>query len=382
MWKIPLFDIDCGKRELEEIERVISSGWLTMGPVTEQFEHVFQDFIGVKHAIAVSSCTAALHLSNCACGIGEGDEVICSALTFVAGANSILYVGAQPVFADITAYDNFNMSPVEIEKKITQKTKAIQVVHYAGYPCDMDRIKNIAERYNLTIIEDCAHAIGAHYNEKRCGAIGDAGCFSFYANKNMTTAEGGMVTTNDSRIAEKVRLMRSHGMTAMTVDRYKEPSLTYDVIELGFNYRIDEIRSAMGIVQLGKIVDNNNRRQQLVKYFCSLLDNISGIMVPFRKHHGISSYHIFPILIDEGIDRTDFMKYLKKYSIQTSIHYPAIHQLAFYQKHITKGAVSLPLTEAVAKRVVTLPLYPTMSDDDVSYVCDTIINYVKKKELS
>ena len=253
MWKIPLCEMSLGQRESEAIQKVLSSGWLTMGEITHEFEQRFAELVGVKHALAVSSCTAALHLANQVLGIGPGDEVICPALTFVATANAIVYVGARPVFADIESFDNFSISAEDIEAKITDKTKAILVVHYAGYPCDMDQITDVAKRYQLRIIEDCAHAPGASYHGKPCGSIGDLGCFSFFSTKNMTTAEGGMLTTNDEQLAERLRIMRSHGMTSLTLDRHKGHAFSYDVVELGYNYRMDEIRAALGLVQLGCI---------------------------------------------------------------------------------------------------------------------------------
>ena len=221
MWEIPLFDIGFNEKEMIAVQKVLSSGWLTMGEQTEMFEREFADFINVKHAIAVSNCTAALHLANLALGIGENDEVLCPSLSFVAGSNSIVYTGAKPVFADITDLSDFNISPVDIEKKVSARTKAIQIVHYAGNPCDMDHIMEIARKHGLSVIEDCAHAPGSEYNGRKCGAIGDIGCFSFFSNKNMTTAEGGMITTNSDDLAKKIKLMRSHGMTAMTLDRHK-----------------------------------------------------------------------------------------------------------------------------------------------------------------
>ncbi len=376
MWKVPLFKVDLDKPEIKAIEDVIQSGWLTMGKVTEDFEEQFREFIGVKHAIAVSSCTAALHLANHALGIRSEDEVICSSLTFVAGANSILYVGAKPVFADINSLEDFTISLVDIEKKITKRVKAIQVVHYAGYACDMRPILKIAKQHNLKVIEDCAHALGAVYDNRKCGSIGDIGCFSFYANKNMTTAEGGMITTNDDALAQKLKLMRSHGMTNLAFARHKEPSLTYDVVELGYNYRIDEIRSAIGMVQLDKLTDNNKRREDITNLYRLRLKNVSGLSIPFENHRGISSYHIFPILLDKEADRPRFMEYLKEQGIQTSIHYPAIHQFSFYKKSVLGNNISLPLTEEVTKREVTLPLYPAMNESDVGYVCDTISNFL------
>jgi dTDP-4-amino-4,6-dideoxygalactose transaminase len=248
-YKIPLTSSNLGYAELKAVSRVIRSNWLTQGPVTEEFERRFADYIGTKYALAVSSGTTALHLALLSLNIGRGDEVICPSLSFVASANAICYVGAKPIFADIVSENNFDISADSIEKRITPKTKAIMVVHYGGYPCDMDAISKLAKRHNLKIIEDAAHAHGAVYKGRRCGGLGDIACFSFFSTKNMVTGEGGMVLTNDAAIAEKVRLLRSHGMTTQTLDRYRGHAHTYDVIMLGYNYRINEIASALGIVQ-------------------------------------------------------------------------------------------------------------------------------------
>jgi len=317
-WKYPLSDIDIDKREIEAVKEVLCLKWLTMGEVTQKFEDEFAKFIGVKHAIAVTNCTAALHLALKGLGIvGRGDEVIVPSLTFVATSNAILYVDAKPVFADITSLDNWNISPEDIEKKISSRTKAIIVMHYGGYPCDMDSINYIAEKHNLFVIEDAAHAPGAEYNGKKCGSLSDVGCFSFFSNKNMTTGEGGMITTDDDVLANKIRLMRSHGMTSLTLDRYKGHGFSYDVTELGYNYRLDEIRSALGLVQLGRLEGNNKKREILTKRYRKKLSELDWISFPFEDQCYKSAFHIFPILLHSKVQRQDFMEYLKEQGIQT-----------------------------------------------------------------
>ena len=379
MWKIPLSDISFCDKEMSAIQNVIRSGWLTMGKVTQNFETQFASFLGVKHAIAVSNCTAALHLANIALGIGPGDEVICPSLTFVAGANSITYTKATPVFADIVSCDDLSVSPQDIENKITEKTKAIQVMHYAGFACDMKSIIKIAKIHNLYVIEDCAHAPGAESNSKKCGTIGDIGCFSFFSNKNMTTGEGGMVTTNDDEIDRKVRLMRSHGMTTLTWERFKGHAFSYDVVEPGFNYRIDEIRSAIGLTQLDKLLSYNARRKKLSALYRKYLTGISELHIPFQNISDVSTYHIFPIILHKSINRSEFMKYLKKHGIQTSIHYPPLHKFDYYHRLFGKKD-GLTVTEEIAKREVTLPLFPNMQIHDVCYIIDKIICFLKKSK--
>lgn len=377
MWKYPLYDLSFGKKEIESVESVMKSGWVSMGEITQKFEHKFAEFLNVKHAIALSNCTAALHLALLSLDIGEHDEVICPSLTFVAGANAIGYCGASPVFADIESLQDLCISPDDIEKNITDKTKAIQVMHYAGYPCNMDKILQIAQQHNLAVIEDCAHAPGAEYRGKKCGTIGDVGCFSFFSNKNLTTGEGGMITTNDDILAEKIRLMRSHGMTSLSWDRVKGHSFSYDVTERGFNYRIDEMRSAIGIVQLEKLNLNNKKRETLVNAYKTILSKNDNVLIPFIQNPEVSSYHIFPILLSEDICRNQFMEYLKKQGVQTSIHYPPIHLFEYYYNTV-RALCHLPVTENVAKREVTLPLYPGMKLESVEYVCRMIYQFFQE----
>lgn len=370
-WKIPLSDIDFGPEETAAVLSVLESRWLTMGGVTQAFESEFLAYVGVKHALAVTNCTAALHMACLAIGLLPGDEVILPALTFVATANAVRYTGATPVFADITGESNLNISPESIEQCITPKTRAIIVVHYGGYPCDMPRIMEIAKKHNLFVIEDDAHAIGSELDGIKLGNWGDISCFSFFSNKNMTTGEGGMITANDDAIAEKLRLFRSHGMTSMTWDRHKGHAWSYDVVELGYNYRIDEIRAALGRVQLGKLDANNFRRRSLVQQYREALQELTPkITVPFENHPGTSAAHIMPILLPAGTDRTRFMENMKAQGIQTSIHYPPVHHFTAYQKIVNS---ILPITEDVVEREVTLPLYPSMSNEDVVLVAKAIV---------
>ncbi len=377
MWKVPLFDLSLDKKELDAINDVIRSGWLTMGELTRSFEYAFAEFTGARYAFAVASGTAALHLAMLALDIGNGDEVICPSLTFVAGANAILYSGAQPVFTDIMSDGDFNISPKAIEGQLTERTKGIEVVHYAGYPCDMEHITKIAQKYDVSVIEDCAHAPGATYNGQACGTIGDIGCFSFFSNKNMTTAEGGMITTNNENLARRIKLLRSHGMTTMTLDRHRGHTYSYDVVEAGYNYRIDEIRSALGLIQLQKLPQNNDKRRQLTIYYRNALQDVPNISLPFSEHCQRSSYHIFPILLNEEINRKQFMERMKVYGIQTSIHYPPIHLFSYYREKFGCQPGILPFTETVADREVTLPLYPHLSFEDIDYIVESIQTIVE-----
>jgi len=369
-WKIPLSDIDLGEAEIADVTSILKSKWLSMGPVTEQFEREFAEYLGVKHAFAVSNGTAALHIACRVLDIGSGDEIITPSLTFVATANVILYVNATPVFADITSLDNFNISPEDISKKITDKTKGIIVVHYGGYPCDMDAIMDIARQNKLHVIEDAAHAPGAEYRGHRMGTIGDIGCFSFFANKNMVTGEGGMIVTNNDSLAERVRSIRSHGMTALTWDRRQGHAHSYDVVDIGYNYRISEVESALGLVQLKKLEQNNEKRGDATKSYRDQLKNVSGISVPFQDYDQKPSYHILPILLKENISREKVVEGLKVKGIQTSVHYPPVHLFSKYRQMFAYKEGMLPRTELVGQHEVTLPLYPMLTEEDIQYIID------------
>jgi len=370
-WKIPLADVDFNEDELNAVEEVIKSKWLTMGAATQQFEKDFSELTGIRHAIAVTNCTAGLHLAMAALGIGRDDEVIVPSLTFVATSNAVRYTGAEPVFADICSEKDLTISPDAIQSKITPKTRALVVMHYGGYACDMEKILEIAREHDLYVVEDAAHAAGAYLDGRHLGGWGDVGCFSFFPNKNMTTAEGGMVCTNDDGLADRIRLLRSHGMTSMTWDRHKGHAWSYDVVELGYNYRIDEIRAALGIVQLKKIDANNQKRRSLTERYRQQLDQmLPEITVPFLGHRGESACHIMPVLLANGSDRVEVMEKMKQLGVQTSIHYPPTHLFTYYLRDDIDS--QLDKTENVASRELTLPLYPGMQDQDVDWVVNAL----------
>ncbi len=368
-WRIPLADLDYGPEEEAAVLAVLRRGWLTMGEGTQQFEEQFAKLIGVKHAIAVSNATVALHLACVALDLGPGDEVIVPSLTFVATANAVLYTGADVRFADICGTHDLNINPQAIEQQITPRTRAIIVVHYGGYSCQMPVICDIAERHGLHIVEDAAHAPGASLNGKSLGSWGDAGCFSFFSNKNLATGEGGMLVTDLDELTQHARLLRSHGMTSLTWDRHRGHAYSYDVVDVGYNYRIDEIRSALGLVQLQKLACNNERRKHLVDTYVDALASVR-VEIPFLDSEGVSAFHLMPIILPADVDRHRFMDRMKQAGIQTSIHYPPIHLFQYYRKRYP--TVSLPWTEAVAAREVTLPLYPTMGEEAAYMVVDEV----------
>ncbi len=368
-WRVTLADLEYDQAEESAVVKVIRSKWLTMGAITQEFEAQFAQVLGVKHAIAISNATEALHLACLALGIGPGDEVVTPSLSFVATSNAVLYTGATVRFADIISGEELTISPEEIERQISLKTKAIIVMHYGGYPCHMKEILKVAEKHGLPVIEDAAHAPGAMLDGKSIGTWGMIGCFSFFSNKNLSTGEGGMLVTDRDDIAEKVRLMRSHGMTSLTYDRHHGHAHSYDVVDLGYNYRIDEIRSALGIEQLKKLHNNNQLRKTLTERYWHALAK-TKVSLPFREHDGLSSFHILPILLPNEIDRNQFMNSLQEQGIQSSIHYPATHQFSYYRSRF--GEESLPKTEEISMREVTLPLYPSMGTDRVDLVVDAV----------
>jgi dTDP-4-amino-4,6-dideoxygalactose transaminase len=375
---VPFFDVILGEEEKKAAMEVLESGWLTMGQRTSEFEHEFAAWLGVRHAVAVANGTAALHLAHSLLGLQPGDEVICPSLSFVAGANAILYCGAKPVFADICSDDDLTIAPDSIAERITNRTRAIQVMHYGGHSCDMRAIQELAIRHGLRIIEDCAHAPGTTLDGISLGSYGDIGCFSFFSNKNMTTGEGGMVTTNNDEFAKELKLRRSHGMTVQTMERYRGVSLSYDVVMQGYNHRMDEMRAAIGLAQLKKLAHSNQRRAQVCDAYRSRLCDIKDISLPFDKTRGQSVNHLFPILLKDAERRESLMQYLRSEGIQTSIHYPPIHKFSYFEEHVLRQRIDLPTTERVAERLVTLPLFPTMGEDEISVVTTNIHNYFQQ----
>ncbi len=376
-WKIPLSDIDFGPEEKDVVNEVLRSRWLTMGSVTQDFEQAFASYVGARFAIAVTNATAALHLACIVVGLKPGDEAIVPSLTFVATANAVRYAGAIPVFADIVSEQDLNISYHAIEKAISDRTRAIIVMHYGGYACDMHSIMELAREHNLRVIEDAAHAVGSELDDRKLGTWGDIGCFSFFSNKNMTTGEGGMLVTDNEAYAKKLHSLRSHGMTTLTWDRHKGHAWSYDVIDLGYNYRIDEIRAAIGKVQLGKLSANNERRRHLTQVYREILQECSPqITIPFANHVGISAAHLMPVLLPADTDKMGFMENMKSQGIQTSVHYPPVHTFTAYD--VGRGKYSLPTTEDVAAREVTLPLFPLLSDENVVEVAEAVAQALGK----
>jgi dTDP-4-amino-4,6-dideoxygalactose transaminase len=368
-WKIALTEPDIGREEIDAVTKVLESKWLTMGAVTAEFEKQFAEKMDCKYSFAVNNATAALHLANVVLGINSGDEVICPALTFVASANASRYTGADVVFADVVSEGELTIDPADIEARITPRTKAITVVHYAGFPCLMDEIMEIAKRHGLKVIEDCAHAPFAWHefrngSRKFVGTIGDVGCFSFFGNKNMTTGEGGMITTNDDYLAEEIRLLRSHGMTSLTYDRHKGHSSGYDVVRLGYNYRMDEIHSAIGLAQLQKIDRLNESRRQVYRWYIEVFKDSPHVIVPFsHRNPAAAACHIMPMVVKDGYEETKAR--LRQAGIQTSKHYDLIPSFSLFHNSKLK-------TINVAYPIMTVPLGPSMKEEDIHFIYEVI----------
>lgn len=354
--------------------RVLRSKWLSMGPEVEAFESELARFLGVEHAFAVSSGTAALHLAHMALNVAPGDEVIQPALTFVSGANTTVAVGATPVFADIVDIDEPTIDPVAIDAAITPRTRAVVVMHYGGYPSRLAEIAELCRRRQIALIEDACHAIGARYVDPLgrpphgawAGTVGDVGCFSFFSNKNMATGEGGAVVTNRADLATSLRLLRSHGMTTLTWDRHRGHASSYDVVAHGWNYRLDELHAALGRCQLQKLLDGNARRQVLVRGYREALSTLDGWRMPFADHPGESACHLSVAVAPDALCRNRVALALKTAGIQTSLHYRCVPDLSAFRRF---DVPTLDRSREFASRAMTLPLFPTMTPDQLSAIC-------------
>jgi dTDP-4-amino-4,6-dideoxygalactose transaminase len=355
-----------GAEEKAALAAVIESGWVTMGDRVREFEQAFARMHEAEDSIAVGSCTAALHLILHSLGIGPGDEVLVPSLTFVATANSVLYVGARPIFVDTGSAEVPLMSLDDAEAKCTTRTRAIILVHFAGYLAHRDAWQSFARRKGLLLIEDAAHAPGL----PAVGTFGEAAAFSFYGNKNMTTAEGGAIIAHSRTLRETIRRTRSHGMTSGTRQRLTSRRPDYDVTILGFNYRMDELRAALGLAQLKKLPEWNDIRRTLsLSYRQLIAEHCPSVMVPFEALWP-SAHHLMPVVLPTAISRQLVIDRLRKRGIQTTVHYPPVHRLTFYRDLYPD--TSLPRTEEFARRELTLPLHPRMTQSDVERVVNSL----------
>jgi dTDP-4-amino-4,6-dideoxygalactose transaminase len=370
--KVPLFDIRIDKDEREAVDEVLRSGWLTMGPRTAEFEESFADHLGVRHAVAVSSGTAALHLAFLAAGVGPGDEVIVPAMTFVATANAVRYCGGTPVFAEIGGQRDFGIDAGDAERRITSRTKAICAVHYAGYGAPVAELAELCSRRGLALIEDAAHSPSATPvgSERKLGGWGLAGAFSFFSNKVLSCGEGGLLATDDDEVAADARSRRSHAMTSGTWDRHRGHAQSYDVVGLGFNYRIDEIRAALLSRRLPGLEADIESRRRLVLRYREALAGLPGVGFPYSEAEvACSSCYIMPITVEDEAVRDPLRRIMQdRFEIQTSILYPSVTGLSEY----SGMATPLPRTELAARTEITLPLFPHMSEAQQQDVLDAL----------
>ena len=380
-WNIPLSDLDYGQEEMDAVARVLRSKWLSMGPEVESFETEFAALQGVRYALAVSNATAGLHLAYLAAEIGAGDEVIQPALNFVAAANMTAACGATPIFADIISLAEPTIDPANVADLITPRTRAIVVMHYGGNLCRMAELLALCRKRNISLIEDACHAVGARYHDAlgrpphgtMAGSIGELGTFSFFANKNIVTGEGGMVVTNREDLAAKARLLRSHGMTSLTWDRHRGHASTYGVISHGYNYRLDELHGALGRVQLAKLSGNNERRRKLLHCYKNAIDSMSGWIMPFGESIEASAGHLMVAVAPTSEVRDQTVNRLRSEAVQSSMHYPCIPDFPAFVQWRTQP---LSITRGFVSRAITLPLYPTMAEGDVNRVCASIAEKV------
>lgn len=361
--------------DVQAVIEVLTSDFLTTGPKIEEFEQCVAKYVGAKYAVAISNGTAALHAACFVAGISKGDEVITTPITFAASANAVLYCGGTPVFADINP-STYNIDPEDIKRKITDKTKAIIAVHYTGQPCDMDAIHDIAKEHNLIVIEDAAHALGASYKGKKIGSISDMTTFSFHPVKHITTAEGGMIMTNNKKLYDKLILFRTHGITRKPdLLSQDEGSWYYEQIELGYNYRITDIQCALGISQMNKLDNFIIKRKEIAKRYDEAFANHSNIVIPNQKEGCENSYHLYVIQV-KNVDRRKVFEGLSEAGIGVNVHYIPVYTFPYYRKNGYQGIIC-ENAEELYKHIISIPMYPDLSIEQQEYVINKVIEECK-----
>jgi len=367
-WRVPLADVVVSEEDIAIVADVYRSGWLSMGPETEALERDFAAYAGARHALAVTNGTAALHLICAAAGVGPEDEVVVPSLTFVATVNAIAYTGATPVFADVVGVTEPWLDPEAVAAVAGERTRAIMTMTYGGHPGRTAALADLARERGLTLLEDAAHAAGSRAEGRHLGTFGLAGAFSFFSNKNLAVGEGGMVVTDDDDAAARMRLLRSHGMTTLTWERHRGHASGYDVVDLGFNYRIDEPRAALARCRLRRLDAENASRAALDARYRELLAGVGGLTAALGPEPGAQlSHHLFTVVLDEGVDRAAFRERLASRGIQTSVHYPPAHRFSTYA-----AGAELPVTDDYGARAVTLPMFATMTTQQQDEVVDAV----------
>jgi dTDP-4-amino-4,6-dideoxygalactose transaminase len=373
--KVPYFVPWITNNDKKEVLNSLNQRWFTNGPILEAFENNFAKYIGCKFSLGITNATSALHLSLHALDIGEGDEVLVPVMTFAATADVVTYRGAKVIFCDVDV-DTFNISIKEIKKKITKKTRAIIVVHYGGQACDMDEIIKICKEKNIHLIEDCAHSLGSTYKNEKCGTFGATGCFSFYPTKIITTGEGGMLVTNNKNIASRVKILRSHGMNIIPREREEKKKWSYDILEMGYNYRLDDIRASLGISQLKRVDIINKRRIKIAQKYIDKLHKVRGITLPFQKEDRNHIFHLFTIKIDHDFPLTRDELFLKLASkgIGSSVQYIPLHLMTYRKSKQKFTKNDFPIAERIKDQILSLPVFPTMTSKQVEFVVKSISN--------
>jgi perosamine synthetase len=364
--------IDAG--DIQSVIEVLRSDWLTTGPKIEEFERIFADVVGAKYAVAVNSGTAALHSAMYALGIGPGDEVIVPAMTFASTANCVVFQGGVPVFADVNP-DTLLIDPFSVEDRISPKTRAIIAVDYAGQPCAYDNLMGIAEKHNFVLVADACHSLGAGYKEQRVGSLALLNAFSFHPVKHITTGEGGMVTTDDSNLAEKMRIFRSHGITADHHQRATQGSWFYEMVDLGYNYRITDFQCALGISQLKKLPEWIEKRREIACRYDEAFQNISRAKPLSIQNETFHAYHLYVVQLDldgTNLDRNTVFSKLREAEIGVNVHYIPVHLHPFYRKRFDTHPGMCPVAERAYERIISLPMYPALAHEDQHHVIETL----------
>lgn len=370
------------EEEIAEVVDSLRSGWITTGPKVKIFEDAFKSYVGAPFAVPLSSATAGLHLAYLAMGLGEGDEVITSPMTFAATVNMIVRVGARPVLADVEP-GTLNIDPASIRKKITERTKAIVPVHFAGLPCDMDPILDLAAEFGLKVLEDAAHAAGTEYKGRRIGSLDTVSVFSFHPIKNLTTGEGGMVCTRDEKLAEEISLLKFHGMSREAWKRYSaQGTPNYDIVLPGFKYNMMDIQAAIGIHQLAKLDRFNDRRTEIALYYNEAFADVKEIRVPGTAPYDYRhAWHLYTPLVrieDLAIDRDAFMAELKKENIGAGLHFKAVHHHPWYRENLPVPPGDLPNADYASDRILSLPLFPRMTMEDAKDVVEAVKRVISR----
>jgi dTDP-4-amino-4,6-dideoxygalactose transaminase len=368
-WQVPLSAVRLTEADIEAATEVYRSGWLSMGPRTEELERAFEEYTGAGRCLAVSSCTAGLHLAMAGLGLGPGDEAVVPSITFVASANAVAYTGARPVFADIAAVDRPWLSAASADAAITTETKAIIAVSYGGHPGDIDALRELADDRGLVLIEDAAHGSGSWLGDRHLGTFGQAAAISFSAGKNLGVGEGGMLLTSDEDLAERARLMRWHGVTRSIWERHQASTESYDVAGLGFNYRIDDARAALARSRLSRLEEDNARRAAIARRYRDEIGGLAGIgLLAEPPESARISNSMFAIVVAEDVDRDAFRDSLAKDGIQTSVHFSPVHRFELY----AGSGADLPVADAFASRTVSLPMFPEMAEGQQAQVIEAV----------